>query len=297
MTPFERRALSRDLTRLANASVEEALAIDALPGDRCPLIGVTGPPGVGKSSLIAKLAIERMKDRASLAILAIDPSSPVSGGAILGDRIRMGELVDDHRIFIRSLATRGSLDGLADNLPLMLDRTVRAGFAEVIVETVGVGQVEYAVRGMVDTMLLVLSPGTGDQVQAMKSGIIEMPDIFVINKADQPGADRVIAELRSILNLRQASEAGWKPLILKVSAERVEGLSDLGAAIDTHQAWLPRSQPAHVAREWRRTILRSLLARRADTIIDRLPDMALDGALRASFAAALRDMTLPRDES
>ena len=289
MTPIERRALSRDITRLANASVAEALCLEPLPGDRCALIGVTGPPGVGKSSLIARVASARVAERGSLAILAIDPTSPISGGAILGDRIRMAELVDDQRIFIRSLATRGNRDGLARNLPLIIDHMVRSGFAEVILETVGVGQVEYAVRDMVDTMLLVLSPGAGDQIQAMKSGIVETPDIFVINKADLAGADQVGAEIKAILHLRPARPGGWRPVVIKVSAERATGLDDLDAAISAHQAWLAR-QDVRSDLDWRREILRALVARRAEDVLPSLTADAMRGSLGQAFVELLTAM-------
>ena len=183
-TSEQRRTMSKALTRAANASVADVLTTAQGSSGLCGRIGVTGPPGAGKSSLIAALARRRLQREGDIAILAIDPTSPVSGGAILGDRIRMEDLAQNPRVYIRSLASRRSHDGLADNLPDMLEIVERAGFVEAILETVGVGQVEYAVRHVVDTILLVLMPGAGDQIQAMKGGILETADILVVNKSD-----------------------------------------------------------------------------------------------------------------
>src|SRR5690606_35670836 len=151
-------------------------------------IGVTGPPGAGKSTLIAALTRYRLKRAGCIAIIAIDPSSPNTHGSILGDRIRMDCLVDDSRVYIRSLASRSANDGLTENLPEILGVLDDFGFDEIILETVGVGQSEFAVRDLVDVELLVMAPGAGDQIQAMKAGIVETADICIVNKADQPGA-------------------------------------------------------------------------------------------------------------
>ncbi|HQS11179.1 MAG TPA: GTP-binding protein, partial [Xanthobacteraceae bacterium] len=181
---LDRRALGRALSRAADAGLADILS--APPREERHVarrIGVTGPPGAGKSTLIAALARFRLSRASRVAIVAIDPTSPKTRGSILGDRIRMDGLVDDPRVFIRSLASRGATDGLADNLPEILSVFDDYGFDEIILETVGVGQSEFAVRELVDVELLVLTPGAGDQIQAMKAGILETADIYVVNKA------------------------------------------------------------------------------------------------------------------
>lgn len=290
MTPAERRSLARDLTRLAGATVREALALHSQAAPRCPLIGVTGPPGVGKSSLIGKLAADRVRRCSSLAILAVDPSSPLSGGAILGDRVRMAELADDPRIFIRSLASRASHDGLADNVALMIERVARAGFGEVLVETAGVGQVEYAVRSLSDTLLLVLAPGSGDQIQAMKSGILEIPDVVVINKSDLPGADRFAAEVKVVLDRRSSAPDEWRSPIARVVAESGLGIAGLGQAIDAHHDWLQSRPRPELELRRRREILKSLVSRELGIALSALTPAALRGPPAAAFDAVLRTM-------
>lgn len=301
MTPIERRTLSRLLSTLADASVSDALAAVQSAGDvRCRRIGITGPPGAGKSTLIAKLARHRLKDDGDLAIIAIDPSSPVSGGAILGDRIRMEELATDPRIFIRSLATRMSLDGLADNLPDLLAALDRFSFAEVLIETVGVGQVEYAIGAVVDTMVVVLPPGAGDQIQAMKSGILEKADLYVINKADQPGADRLATELRSVVRQRKARNLGWVPPILSTSMTDKASILALSAAIDAHQEWARQSGQEAIARhKWRAHHVGSLLGRRVSEILRAMPPERFQDDLGTLYRRVLQEMSVcdPRQDN
>ena len=269
MTALERRQLSRDLSALANASVAEALKLQQARNAVCALVGITGPAGAGKSTLIAKLARFRVTDL-PLAIVAIDPSSPLSGGAILGDRIRMMELADDPRIYIRSLATRSSCDGLADNLPSILNRIARAGFAEILLETTGVGQVEYAIRWMVDTMVLVLTPGAGDQVQAMKSGIVETSDVVVINKSDQPGAEQLAREIQAVIRYREKGPVDWVPPVLMTRADNSSEFSELSATIDAHRKAISSVQRTNRIRSWQTLLVSSLIARRSDELLSRL---------------------------
>jgi LAO/AO transport system kinase len=292
MTPADRRSFSRTLSRLANAGVTEALRLVPPDGEsRCRRVGITGPPGAGKSSLIAKLARQRLRDDGDLAIIAIDPTSPVSGGAILGDRIRMEALATDPRVYIRSLATRMSLDGLADNLPDILSAVDRFGFAEVLIETVGVGQVEYAIRALVDTVVLVMPPGAGDQVQAMKSGILEQADICVINKADQPGARQLAADVRSVLQHRVAGPGAWEPSIVCTSVGDADSVAALSVEIDRHQAWAMQTGILTAARGTRRALhVGSLLGRRVREVLSTLPADILQQPIEVIYRTVVQEL-------
>jgi LAO/AO transport system kinase len=205
-----------------------------------------------------------------LGVLAVDPSSPKSGGAILGDRLRMDDLPGSPDLYIRSLGSRKTFDGLADNLPEMLDAMDDFGFAEVLLETVGVGQAEYAVRMQVDTLVLVLLPESGDMVQAMKAGIMEMADIFVVNKADLAGAQRSAADIKRVAALSAPAAGDWSAPVLLTSITQSESIRALSDAIDRHQAWLaadPRQQSLREARA--RYRLKRLLEIRAADVIAR----------------------------
>ena len=294
-TSEQRRTMSKALTRAANASVADVLLTAQGSAGLCSRIGVTGPPGAGKSTLIAALARRRLQREGDIAILAIDPTSPVSGGAILGDRIRMEDLAQNPRVYIRSLASRRSHDGLADNLPDMLEIVERAGFAEAILETVGVGQVEYAVRHVVDTILLVLMPGAGDQIQAMKGGILETADIVVVNKSDQPGARQLAAELAAVVKKRGEDDEGWTPPIVPTSLNDPASIEALAAEIDRHQAWLA-NRPGTAGRlESRRAQhVGSLVARRVSEVLEELPAEVLREPLASLYETVMRRLAEPR---
>lgn len=206
---------------------------------RARLVGVTGPPGAGKSTLVDRLARHLRGRDETVGILAVDPTSPYSGGAILGDRVRMQTLYTDPAIYIRSMATRGEMGGLARATHDAVDVLDAAGFDWVLVETVGVGQDEVDVVRSVDTVVVVTLPGLGDDIQAIKAGILEIADVFVINKADQPGADRAAHDLEMMLGLGEG--LARKPPILKTVASRNEGVGEVVAEIEAHREWLVES--------------------------------------------------------
>jgi LAO/AO transport system kinase len=269
--PLDRHALGQALTRLANASTSDLMRSPqrTLALSAARRIGLTGAPGAGKSTLAGYLALHRAPGR-RLGILAIDPSSPRSGGAILGDRIRMDELKGVSQLYIRSIGSRSASDGLSDNLPEMLDLMDEFEFNEVLLETVGVGQVEYAARVQVDTLVLLLLPESGDVVQAMKAGIMEMADIFVINKADLPGAQKMASDIKRISSLARHDEGSWRPSVLLASSSKPESIAALSEEIDRHQAWLDLNDRRKVLRQQRaRYRLRRLIERRAGEVIAR----------------------------
>jgi len=200
--------------------------------------GITGPPGAGKSTLVNELARTlRAKDR-TVGVLAVDPSSPISGGALLGDRIRMEERTSDPGVYIRSMATRGSHGGLSRAAADACDVLDAFGLDEVLLETVGVGQAEYDVVSATDTVLVVLCPGAGDGIQAMKAGILEIADVLVVNKSDLPGADRLMMDLEESVHIRSAGRDVWAPPVVACSAAKSQGIDELLAAIEGHREHL-----------------------------------------------------------
>jgi LAO/AO transport system kinase len=210
---------------------------------RARIIGLTGSPGVGKSTTTSAIVSEFRARGKRVGVLAIDPSSPFSGGALLGDRVRMQEHATDDGVFIRSMASRGHLGGLSWATPQAIRVLDAAGFDLILVETVGVGQSEVEVAGAADTTLVLLAPGMGDGIQAAKAGILEIGDIFVVNKADRDGADSTARELRHMLSLGAGPRSGtgddrWTPPVLKSVASRGEGIAEIVDAIDAHGEWL-----------------------------------------------------------
>ncbi|MGZ8829734.1 MAG: methylmalonyl Co-A mutase-associated GTPase MeaB [Thermoanaerobaculia bacterium] len=204
------------------------------------IIGVTGSPGSGKSTLVAALARHYRRKNKRVGIIAVDPTSPFTGGAILGDRIRMTDLYTDRGVFIRSMATRGFMGGLARATNDVVDLLDAAGFDIVLVETVGVGQDEIEVVRTVQSNLVVLVPGMGDDIQAIKAGIMEIGDIFVVNKADRPGADKTVTEVTMMMSLVE-EHGHWIPPIVKTVALKSEGIEELKDAIEKHYAYLEAS--------------------------------------------------------
>lgn len=245
------------------------------------IVGLTGSPGVGKSTSTNALIGELRRREHRVAVLAVDPSSPFSGGALLGDRIRMGDHVLDPGVFIRSMAARGHLGGLAWTTPQALRVLDAAGFDYVLVETVGVGQSEVEVAGQADSTMVLLAPGMGDGIQAAKAGILEIGDLYVVNKSDREGADKVRRDLRSMLGLAERREGAWRPPVLKTVASKGEGVADVVDALEEHGTWLRESgelqrRRVRRARNEIETLALTALRRRWGTLGDgdRLDDLA-----------------------
>jgi len=283
----KRAALARAISVIENErpGFQEFIHRVLATGPRARRVGVTGPPGGGKSSLIAELAnLCRARDE-EVGVVAVDPTSPISGGALLGDRIRMNDLATDSGIFIRSMATRGSLGGLAATSKEVIDVMDAFGLTRLLIETVGVGQTELEITGAADTVVVVLVPEFGDGIQAMKAGLMEIADIFVVNKADRPGADHVLNDLRTALNLRagKTPDAGpahhgvdlgrvtkkaeaaasksapddpthWTIPVLKTVAQTGEGVPELLDAVDRHRRHLEESGELEVRRRGRAAV-------------------------------------------
>ncbi|HET6232268.1 MAG TPA: methylmalonyl Co-A mutase-associated GTPase MeaB [Longimicrobiaceae bacterium] len=269
----KRVALARAISMVEDARPGFETVLHALHPDmgRAQRIGLTGPPGAGKSTLTSKLAMEYRKRDEKVGIVAVDPSSPFTGGALLGDRIRMNNISTDPGVFIRSMATRGALGGLATTSKEVADLIDAYGFERIVMETVGVGQSELEIAGTADTSVVVLVPESGDSIQAMKAGLMEIADVFVINKADRPGADRLAQEIELMLHMRlgegapsnaghhgvslktvgkaarerkqQAAEesGGWSIPVLKTVAQTGEGMEDLVRTLDRHLVYLQES--------------------------------------------------------
>ena len=198
-----------------------------------PVIGVTGPPGAGKSSLVNALLKELIQKQLKVAVVAVDPTSPFNFGSLLGDRLRMAEFFNTQNVFIRSMATRGSLGGLSAKAIEITDILKSAGFDLIIVESVGVGQSEVEIAGLADTTVVVLVPESGDEIQTFKSGLMEIADIFVVNKADREGADTLVSHLQKMVSQRNLTD--FKPPILKAVATQDQGIKELFTAINNHK--------------------------------------------------------------
>ncbi len=240
----EPRAIARLITLIEQEQPERREVVERLVpfAGRAHVLGITGPPGVGKSTLTSALITKYRQRGLSVAVCAVDPSSPFTGGALLGDRVRMAEHGEDAGVFIRSMATHGHLGGLMASAPQVVRVFDAAGFAVVIVETVGVGQSEVDVVATADTTVVLLAPGAGDAIQAAKAGILEIADVLVVNKADREGAERTARELdlqvRSSRSLRARDASRWLPPVLLTTASSRGGVDEVVAALDRHRAYL-----------------------------------------------------------
>ncbi|BAJ30817.1 MULTISPECIES: methylmalonyl Co-A mutase-associated GTPase MeaB [Kitasatospora] len=294
------RAVARLITLVENAAPElrEVMAALAPYSGRAYTVGLTGSPGVGKSTSTSALVSAYRRQGRRVGVLAVDPSSPFSGGALLGDRVRMQEHATDPEVFIRSMATRGHLGGLAWAAPQALRVLDGAGCDVILVETVGVGQSEVEIAAQADTSVVLLAPGMGDGIQAAKAGILEIGDVFVVNKADRDGADATARELNHMLGLGESRQAGdWRPPIVKTVAARGEGLDELVDSLEKHRAWLAETgelaarRRRRAAQEVEAITLAALRARIGDLRGDRHLD-ALAGRVAAGeldpYAAADR---------
>lgn len=288
---LDRRALGLALTRVANSPASADFFSTEPPIARARRVGLTGPPGAGKSTLAGQLAVARLA-QGRLGILAIDPTSTVSGGAILGDRIRMDDLAGAENVFIRSFGSRTATDGLTDNLPELLDTMDRFDFDEVIVETVGVGQVELAARVHVDTLVLVIPPDAGDVVQAMKAGIVEIADVFAINKADMPSAAKMYTEIKRIVGLTRRSGAGWTPPVIMTAKSKPESIAELSREIDRHGEWLRASGELGTRNLLHKKYrLRRWLERKSQEIIDREAAAFFEGSGQEQMRILLKRLS------
>jgi len=233
-------SVARALTLVENRDTAAAEILHALwPSvGRAWRIGITGPPGAGKSTLVAGLIAAFREEKRSVGVVAVDPTSPFTGGALLGDRVRMQSYAEDPDVFIRSMASRGDLGGLCAAAQEACDVLDAAGKDVVLIETVGVGQTEIEVVDAADTIVVVLHPEAGDAVQAMKAGLMEIADVFALNKADRPGADRLEQEILLSLGLRAHDETTWVPPVVRVTATTGEGVDDLVAKLGEHRAAL-----------------------------------------------------------
>lgn len=240
----DRRALARMMTLIESEApvAHRYLAELHRSAGRAHIVGVTGSPGAGKSTLVTRLVRELRRHDHKVGVVAIDPTSPFSGGAILGDRIRMMELSGDPNVFIRSMASRGNLGGLASSTRDVVRAMDAAGYDPIIIETVGTGQAEVEVMRTAQTVLVVSAPGMGDDIQAIKAGILEIADIFVVSKADKPGADQTVAELRMMLTLGgNRRKVAWAIPVLKTSVPNNEGIEKVVEAMQQHRDYLVTS--------------------------------------------------------
>lgn len=321
----DRAALARAVSVVENQRPGfEALLHRALQdGLRARRVGITGPPGAGKSTLVAAMAAAGRRAGDEVAVVAVDPTSPFSGGALLGDRIRMNDLATDPGVFIRSMATRGSLGGLATTTREVLDLIDAGGFPRILVETVGVGQTELEIAGAADTIIVVLVPESGDGIQAMKAGLMEIADLFVVNKADRPGADRLVRELKAALHLRAGETLrdvpahhgvdlkrvgkgasrelrkgggdarvpgeGWEIPVLATVAQTGQGVEELLEAVEAHGRYLvssgelERRRRARAAERVREVVERELM--RVARAATGAPEIVADGLDRVAAGA------------
>ena len=278
----DRRTVARAISLIENGSsgADEILSAIYPHTGKAYRIGITGPPGAGKSTLTNKLAQWYRKQNIRIGIIAVDPTSPFTGGALLGDRVRMTDVELDSGVFIRSMASRGSLGGLSKKTREAADVLDASGMDVILLETVGVGQSELDIAGAADTTVVVLVPESGDGIQAMKAGLMEIADFFVLNKADRPGADQAVMSIKMILGFRPHEAISWMPDVLKTVATEGKGIQEIGDLIARHRSHLQQTG--------------SLMIRRRKQMKDRIEEIVQD-QLKIEFWSAERSQQLLRE--
>lgn len=293
------RALARLISLVENGSPqlrEVMKALAPLTG-HARAVGLTGAPGVGKSTITGALVAAYRERGLRVGVLAVDPTSPFSGGALLGDRVRMQDHATDRGVFIRSMASRGRLGGLSAATPQALRVLDAAGFDLVLVETVGVGQAEVEIASLADSTLVIVAPGMGDSIQAAKAGILEIGDLFVVNKADKPGAQEAVRDLRTMIAMSRHGPGDWKPPIVTTAASSGEGIADLTARLDAHWSWLDGSGERDRRRQARaREEISAIALTELRQRIGALPGDARLDALAGRVAAGELDPYAAADE-
>jgi LAO/AO transport system ATPase len=293
------RAVARLISEVEDAGPRLRAVTVALMAEagRARVLGLTGAPGVGKSTSTAALVAALRARGHRVGVLAVDPSSPFTGGALLGDRVRMQDHALDSGVFIRSMASRGHLGGLSRATPQAVRVLAGVGFDTVVVETVGVGQAEVDIAGLADTTVVLVAPGMGDGIQAAKAGILEVADVLVVNKADRDGATQTARELRQMLRLGSPSPGDWRVPVVATVASRGEGIDELLAELDRHGDWLAASGQGEVRRaaRARREVEALALARLRERMRDIHGESLLD-TLAADVAAGSRDPFSAADE-
>ena len=287
------RAVARLISLVEDGSplLREVCASLVPHAGNAQIVGITGSPGVGKSTVTSALVTALRSTGKRVGVLAVDPSSPFSGGALLGDRVRMQDHALDRDVYIRSMASRGHLGGLSWAAPQALRVLDAAGCDVVLVETVGVGQSEVEVAGLADTTLVLLAPGMGDGIQAAKAGILEIGDVYVVNKSDRDGADQVRRDLRAMLALAERPAGGWRPPIVKTVAGVGEGVDEVASAIDKHRAWMV--QHGELDRRRRRRARDEIEAIALTSLRRRFDDLHGDARLDSLAQAVLAGSTDP----